>query len=427
MDGQPVPFGVELRRRRVEAGLSLTELAKLVHYSKSHLSKVETGAKAPSQELARQCDAVLSGDGELVESIRPPVPPGVDSTGDDLGEVWVMSLSADGRSEFTNVSRREVLAVGVAGLAGWSVLPARPTQRVGDNTLTSFRSLFDEVRSLGQSINPGALVPVLVTQTHALRVTARHAAPPVRDRALLLAARFAEFTGWMAQEAGDDNRALWWTDRAVELAAAGGDRELGAYALVRRALVALYRQDATTTIALAERAQEIGANPRVRGLAAQREAQGHAMAGDYDRCFRALDRASELLARAAAESTAGPVIGMSTIADPVAIVTGWCLVDLGRPGRAVEILRRELDRVPVGAGRARARFGARLALALAANGDVEEACRAVEPVLDVVSIADSATVRVDLGDLARTLRRWHAHPSVLAVTPRLNAALHTGW
>ncbi|NBH03695.1 helix-turn-helix transcriptional regulator, partial [Amycolatopsis sp. SID8362] len=36
-------FGAELRRLRHAAGLSLTELADRVHYSKGYLSKVETG------------------------------------------------------------------------------------------------------------------------------------------------------------------------------------------------------------------------------------------------------------------------------------------------------------------------------------------------------------------------------------------------
>ncbi|WJE01960.1 helix-turn-helix domain-containing protein [Streptomyces antimycoticus] len=46
-------FGEELRKRRLEAGLSLTALSSSVHYSKAQLSKVERGLKAPSRDLAR--------------------------------------------------------------------------------------------------------------------------------------------------------------------------------------------------------------------------------------------------------------------------------------------------------------------------------------------------------------------------------------
>lgn len=59
-------FGEELRKRRLEAGLSLTDLSGLVHYSKAQLSKVERGIKAPSRDLARLCDAALGADGALI-------------------------------------------------------------------------------------------------------------------------------------------------------------------------------------------------------------------------------------------------------------------------------------------------------------------------------------------------------------------------
>ena len=41
-------FGEELRKRRLDAGLSLTALSAVVHYSKAQLSKVERGIKRPA-------------------------------------------------------------------------------------------------------------------------------------------------------------------------------------------------------------------------------------------------------------------------------------------------------------------------------------------------------------------------------------------
>jgi transcriptional regulator with XRE-family HTH domain len=58
-------FGEELRRRRLEAGLSLTALSAAVHYSKAQLSKVERGLKAPSRDLSRLCDGALRAGGAL--------------------------------------------------------------------------------------------------------------------------------------------------------------------------------------------------------------------------------------------------------------------------------------------------------------------------------------------------------------------------
>ncbi|MEW1774422.1 helix-turn-helix transcriptional regulator [Streptomyces sp. NPDC086777] len=75
----------ELRKRRLEAGLSLTALSGSVHYSKAQLSKVERGLKAPSRDLARLCDADLGAGGALLsllvpETTDPPVDPAPLST-----------------------------------------------------------------------------------------------------------------------------------------------------------------------------------------------------------------------------------------------------------------------------------------------------------------------------------------------------------
>ncbi|TDD83878.1 hypothetical protein E1202_24540 [Saccharopolyspora karakumensis] len=91
-------------------------------------------------------------------------------------------------------------------------------------------------------------------------------------------------------------------NRSVELAEAGGDRRLGAYALVRRAVVDLYRHDARQTIDVARLARQNALTDHIRGWAALHEAQGHALAGDPDASMRALDLAREHLDAARPES-----------------------------------------------------------------------------------------------------------------------------
>lgn len=58
-------FGSALRAARRDRGLSLGQLAQLVNYSKSHLSRVETEDKAPTDMLARRCDEALHTGGRL--------------------------------------------------------------------------------------------------------------------------------------------------------------------------------------------------------------------------------------------------------------------------------------------------------------------------------------------------------------------------
>ncbi|TMR37410.1 helix-turn-helix domain-containing protein [Actinomadura geliboluensis] len=423
---QPTDFGAELRRRRLESDMTLTGLAQRVHYSKAQLSKVERGIKKPSRELARLCDAALAADGALA-ALVPENPSGigvtVDADGDE--EVWLMQLSSQGQSRFQPMSRRQAVAAGAASIAGVSIgLPAISTN-VEDTTLVgTFRSLFDQYRQLGQTTSPGLLLPVLIAQTHALQELSKTAGARTRQALLRLGSRYAEYIGWLVQETGDEHGALWWTQRAVDLADAGGDHHLAAYSLVRRALVTLYRGDPGRTIGLARQAQSSDVTPRIRGLAAQREAQGHALAGDYHACMRSLEQARALLA-CSGEGSGAPVIGTTNLTDPAEMVRGWCLYDLGRPRAAAQIIETQLAQVPEQAVRTQVRFGLRRALAHAADGEIDHACRLTQELLPRATTIGSATVATDLRALARTLSRHPKNRSVRALAPELGTALGT--
>ncbi|MGW4676522.1 helix-turn-helix domain-containing protein [Streptomyces sp. NPDC004324] len=414
-------FGEELRKRRLGAGLSLTELSAVVHYSKAQLSKVERGIKAPSRDLARLCDAALHAGGALIGLVATPAT-GTSKEPARYGineEEWVMRLSPGGSSWFQPVGRREVVGAGAASLVSWGMgSQGRISTTGGVGMLDASRSLFTHYRRLGQSVEPGFLLPGLIAQTHTLRELSAHVDASTRQELLALGSRYAEYVGWLVQETGDEQAALWWTQRAVDLAAAGGDRALAGYALVRRALVTLYQDDAEQTVALARRAQSSTLPPRIRGLAAQREAQGHALAGDLDACLRALDRARTLLARQESDGDA-PVIGSMHLPDSVGMITGWCLFDLGRPRQAAEELDRQLALVSPDAVRTQVRYGVRRALAYASHGEIDQACALAVPLLEGVAAVRSATVTIDLRRLARVLARHSGHALVGQLEPRL--------
>lgn len=59
-------FAEMLRQLRTERGLSLSALARFVHYNKGYLSRVENGQRVPSEDLARLCDDALNARGELI-------------------------------------------------------------------------------------------------------------------------------------------------------------------------------------------------------------------------------------------------------------------------------------------------------------------------------------------------------------------------
>ncbi|GAB3123636.1 helix-turn-helix transcriptional regulator [Streptomyces calidiresistens] len=437
-----VEFGEELRKRRLEAGLSLTGLSARVHYSKAHLSKVERGLKRPSGDLARLCDAALDAGGALIgpalrrdtprRALREDVtgpnhrPPHTDeeahhmnsSPGDDTGPRPI------GRRRMMVGGAGAAMAMGVirpapadAAAPAAHPLPDPGTDEAPGGLLEGSRALFEHYRSVGQTVDPVFLIPALTAHTHSLREAAGAAGGADGRALLLLASRYAEYAGWLIQETGDDTGALARTRLAVELAETAGDRTLAGYALTRHALIAMYRGDASQTVELSRRAGHPRLPARVRGLAAQHEAQGHALAGDHTACMRSLDRARDLLAEDG--DPGAPVLGTTHLPDIVGMVTGWCLVDLGRPGEAARVLDRQVAHVPARALRVRTRFGVRRALAHAMAGEIDHAARLTGELLDDIEAVNSATVTTDVRRLARVLTRHERRSSVRRVAPRL--------
>jgi DNA-binding XRE family transcriptional regulator len=401
-------FGALLRRLRQQRGMSLGRLAREVHYSRGHLSRIENGQKRPSEILARLCDGALETGGVLGRhpavagsEVAPDTPP---TLGPVAPSPWVLRLAPDGSGSWEAYGLIHALQVGPAPL---------PEQW----------TLFGALRNLGRTARPAVVLPLASVFFSVVRSTASGSVGRARRDLMFLGARLAEYLGWMWQEAGDDAAALTWTDWAVAIAREADDVELSEYAAARRALVALYRRDAAQVVALTERPAAT-ASPRVRWLSALREAQGHALAGDRTRCLAALDRA-RALTPAAVDSGEPSVLGPATAGDRLAAVTGWCLYELGRPAEAVPELRRAFATMTPHT-REYSRWGVRLALAYAASGDVRSGCALMTQVLDTVRQVDSATIRSDLRVFGQIIERHHRDPEAGVLRQRLTAALAPG-
>ncbi|WJV50057.1 helix-turn-helix domain-containing protein [Streptomyces flavofungini] len=418
-------FGPELRRRRLYAGLSLEQLSRRVHYSKAQLSKVERGLKRPTPELARLCDAQLKADGALAGLLPAPPPQPPQDSPDHDSEVWLMHVDKDGSSSIRRMTRRRAISAGAMSalaLQTGSAPVQPPPDEAAATVVDAARLIFDQLRRLGQSSGPTGVLPALVAQIQSLERLAAHAGSRTRRDLLLIASRYAEYAGWMAQECGKDSMARWWTTRAVHLADAGDDPDIATYSYVRHSLISLYRGDVAEAGQLAERALRSDASSRIRGLAAQHLAQSAAVAGEHTACMHHLDRARVLLARDVADP-GQPVLGTSHLPDVVSMFTGWCLYDLGRPAEAAALLDRETARIPAHALRTRGRHNVRRALAHAAAGEVDHACGIAADALASVRLTRSATVAADLRRLAHTLARHRGRTAVSALAPDLAVAI----
>ncbi len=57
------------------------------------------------------------------------------------------------------------------------------------------------------------------------------------------------------------------------------------------------------------------------------------------------------------------------------------------------------------------------------SGEVDESCGVLAGTMDDAAHVDSATIRTDLLQLARTLGRWHNHGAVREIYPELKRLL----
>ncbi|MDF5756204.1 helix-turn-helix transcriptional regulator [Spongiactinospora sp. TRM90649] len=364
-------FGRELRRRRLAAGLSLRELSDGVRFDRGYLSKVETGVRAPSRALADACDEYLMAKGALTR-----LSPERAGRGAGSDPRW----SADG--------------------------PGESYEPDGD-VVATFETMLGQHRRLGQQLPPRLVLRQASEQVRTLRALA--VPGPLRPRVLLLAARYAEYAGWMAQESGDVPLAWRWTAYAVRLAGRAGDRTMAAHAHVRRAGLALYAGDADEVIGLSLRA--LAAAPgdsRIHKLATQRQAQGHALRGETGEVERLLDGAAVLSPRPAGPYRDGMALGSATVFDQDAAVAGWCYHDLGRYGRAVDLLEPVVEGLPPWARRARGRFGSRLARAQLGAGRADAACATGFRLIERGDGVASATLATELRLLTGELSAWRA-------------------
>ncbi|WP_020501585.1 helix-turn-helix domain-containing protein [Sciscionella marina] len=392
-------FGVVLRRARERAGMTQGALAGLVGKSVGQISRLESGERNPHFELVRACEAALGCAGELLPAFeasrRADGPPGA----------W---------------TRRRVLCAS-AGAALSSLLPLGLPARAGtadEGVLAGLRECFLHARQMGQRGDANmalALLPGVCAgaQQQALG-TGDEAA---RRSALRLGARSAEYAAWMQQEAGDAGMAERWITLAEQMAKESGYTELLPNLVLRRALIAYYAGWARRTIELTEALvgdQRI--DPRVRCRAAQRQAQGYALAFDEVNSRRSVDRARSL---AVAEEPDAMALGSIHVPDQVSMTEGWCATELGEHEKAICVLDKEIDRLAPDARRARARFGIRAVLSCVGAEDLRGAHLRLGRFAEDVQAVGSATVALDVRQCSRILRRYRGAGQAVELAERL--------
>lgn len=440
-------FGVVLRHVRTEAGLSLRELGKRCHHDYSRLSRMETGGHLGDPALLAEIDRIL-GAGGLLTVLRaaaelPSDPPGqvvaapavrMGHAGDGAAIMLEMRM-ADGRGVKVSIPRREfgqLLAGGALGAlfpAGvlnpdeadrLATVMAQPS-RVDPQVISYFDRLLTEHYTADQILGPHQLLGPVLAQLDMLDTLRKQARPLVAKPLLRVLAQYAEFVGWLQQDAGDLPGAMYWSDRATQWAQCAGDDQMVAYLLVRKSNIASLADDTNTVIELATAAQDAPGDidPKIIALAAQQEARGWAMISDADRCNRKLDTAAQLLS--AHPNGGEPTTTVYIQYYDLGILedqSATCYRGIGRAEDAIAIFERRIaDSLDANLHRDRGYQMAKLANTVLATKqpDPERAAQLGLACLDLARQTGSARIGKELGTLDTTLTaRWPDQPDVRA-------------
>jgi tetratricopeptide (TPR) repeat protein len=257
-----------------------------------------------------------------------------------------------------------------------------PTRAAADRAIDSqlLRALNDMLAQYVRTDNllgPRPLLATVTAQLYFVNYLRTMAPDRARTRLFEIAAHYAEFAGWLHQDAGDLRAAEYWTDRSLEWALASQSSQMISYVLTRKSNQASALSDSSQTLALAQAAlremHRLNPRTRIRALALRQVARGHALEGNADAALGALDQARICVSDLSSESDNDRSLAGYCTPAYIELEAADCWILLRRPRQAVALFERTLATWPDLYRRDRAVHLARLAVAYAADNELDHA------------------------------------------------------
>ncbi|HCT75900.1 MAG TPA: hypothetical protein DGT23_04775 [Micromonosporaceae bacterium] len=282
-------FGEELRRLRVQRGLSLRRLARQVHYDQGYVSKIENGLKPPTGAFATACDTVLDT-GNMLTALVPET--------SRRGRTDPERTAAAAKED--EVKRLEFIAAVVAAGVGAALPGSPPPRRIGANDVASYRDALTRLYQLDDQHGGGAVYELTLRTVRRLRDTlARSSYDAETGRQLQsITGQATEHAGWLAYDAGRHAEARYCWLEAMHTARMADDAQTEMVVLSSMSLQAATSGrpgEAVDLAAADQRAARARTTPRMRAVLLAREARGHAGQGDAGHTWRAFNQADREL------------------------------------------------------------------------------------------------------------------------------------
>ncbi|MGW5260123.1 hypothetical protein ACWEQG_04060 [Microbispora sp. NPDC004025] len=344
----------------------------------------------PSAGLAERVETVLDLHLDSAPRIRPePAAKGRMSRRAFTGSLGTMIYYAASRGDF----------------AGAALGPRLSREMVDDLDAARLAFVARE-----RAFGPAELIASTAGYLSLIRRLLRESAHGSLGRELLrTGAQWADFAGWLHQSAGNPAAAAGLEDLAVTWARAGGNGQLEAYFLCRRSQIAVDADDRPFALSLARTTRQDGLPPTMEAFLLQQRAHAYSGMGVRKIGLRLLDEADDLIDDPRADDHFG---GKNLIkADYVthaylAVQRGKVLTDTGFPRAAIDVLEAGMRKWPQDFYHEGSLVSARLAVAHAAVGDMEESARAA---LRAVRIARETGAGRAMGELAAVIPVLRAH------------------
>jgi tetratricopeptide (TPR) repeat protein len=401
------------------------------------LERWERGLAVPPADVCLAADHAAQGASGPALA-HPPAAAGPAAPCPDDGDEIVLPCRAlDGRIIWVSIPRRTFLSggLGAAALAAIattagsgppaaSIARLRTAAAAEVNPVETLRELRRALIDADNLLGPGGVLPAVHAQIQVICQLRDASAGTDRQALLVMQAQYAEFAGWLHQDARDFPAAGFWLDRALDWSHAAADREMATYVMARKSQLAGDMRDPANAIDLADAATSMaGKRSRLRAVAATYGAHGYALAGQHTACLRAIDSAREIAGHpgGAAESPWATWLDGAYID----VQRGRCLSALGDHARAAAVFQRAIRDLPPSFRRDRGVYLAREALAHTGAREPEQAAAVGMQALAIAEATQSGRVIDELARVGTGLAPWVALPAVAGFQDALTSVLPT--
>jgi hypothetical protein len=302
----------------------------------------------------------------------------------------------------------------------------QPTPEV----LTYLLNMLNEHTRADALTGPRYLLPFIYPQLSLIDQMCQSAREPERCPALFIGAKFAEFCGWLCQDSGDTDAAIYWTNQALDYAHELGDPQLLAYILVRKSNIVTEAGTPGHGLGLANAALDVPGRiaPRIRAVSLRHRARAHSLLlekAEFERdIYEALRYAADDRSSDDSYVTVGAGISWNhakyCTPSYATMEAGISWVHFTRPDLAIDIFHDSLQNWPPNSQvRDRGLCLARLATASAVQHDVEAACEAAMAALAIARTTGSARIRAQLSSAYNRLKPVTNDPAVRELNHQL--------